>query len=125
MNSPRQYHWSPAGYTASKAVFQAGSGTGAIPSSSGLPKARASRSASDSSSPDCVQATPHTLRRCSSSGNGGAGGTGADRKKTPHPSGAGGRKARDHARTPPPPPPSDKTRPPSTGGTAGGGEEET
>ena len=50
-NSPRQYHWSPAGYTASNAVFHAGIGTGAIPSSSGLPNERASRSAGESSSP--------------------------------------------------------------------------
>ena len=52
-----------------------------MPSSSGVPNERASRSAADSSSPASDQTTPHTLRRCSSSGNGGPGGMVRNAKK--------------------------------------------
>src|SRR3954467_11182656 len=85
--SPRQYHCSPAGNSASNAVFHTGSGIGATPSSNGLPNARASRSAADSSSPPCVQTTAHTFRRCSSSGKGGPGGTDISETKPPSSSG--------------------------------------
>ena len=67
----------------SNAEFQAGNGTDAMPSSSGLPNERASRRASESSSPAYVQAIPQTVRRCSSSGNGGPGGTPRKAKKPP------------------------------------------
>ena len=88
MKSPRQYHWSPGGKIGSNAVFHAGSGTAAMPSIRGVPNARASRSASDSSSPSCVQTSAQTLRRWSSSGNGGPGGTDMSETKPPSSSGA-------------------------------------
>src|SRR3954452_19973002 len=75
--SPRQYHWSPGGYTPSKALFQDGSGRAWAPSSSGVPTSRASLNASSApaGSPVYVQMSAATFWRCSASGNGGPGGT--------------------------------------------------
>ena len=81
-NSPRQYHWSPAGYTASNAEFHAGSGTGATPSRSGLPNdARLLRARRSPPRRPGTRRRAQTLRRCSSSGNGGPGGTERNAKK--------------------------------------------
>ena len=66
-----------------------------MPSSSGVPNERAACNAGASGSSVVEhQTTPHTLRMCSSSGNGGAGGTVRNAKKPQSSSGASPMKSR-------------------------------
>ena len=99
--SARQYHCSPAGKTGSNALCNAGSGIGCTPSRSrpGCDRASANASSACSAGPVQHQITAATFCRCSSSGNGGAGGTLRNAKKPPSSSGALPMKSRYHAST--------------------------